>query len=614
MRLALVTVLALFLPGHALAAGATPTGAMRDSTHAAPWYAAPPVYLPLDQVLSFRTAEWGPGIDATTNRPDWTGDIQLHHTGLFGDQRSVNDFQVPEDSGLEVRGVDCDGAGLEGRNCRVRIGLAAGAQEGIYETEVLDRISGKTQRVRVAFFLPRWEYETVPAPNFRIANPPTNPAFERRIFTLRNVGNGFGDAFPNISIPGGSLAFAIDGIYCEGPGRTNRPDPGAACYIAISYIALHDTGLQSATLQAAYDRGGRIETAVLSLTGQATGMVGCASCHIWQERRARRLSGQPFYPFIGQDGQLRWTGTPLVLDPCSPGTANPNPAACPPGSTNGPLPGDPTATPIGGNPTDLDWLAFIANKQYAPATSLAVVGSPNLGVNAAGAPAGTQIRSAWNRLTLTNSGNIDIVLDASAGIAVSSDSPQRVETDRHTCPGMRLRPGESCSIDVRFVHTSNGTISRTFVAANLPQGVPAPAPRLLSGTATGFLSLRLIGSPATVNTNANGAIIGTTIISPVLQIEVRNISNAPITIGDVVPTGTGPEPIIISACRNTVLAANSSCFVQVRFSHTTNGTLSRTFALQGVASQHTDSGPVTLTSTASGFVAAQTPPLPPPAP
>lgn len=101
------------------------------------------------------------------------------------------------------------------------------------------------------------------------------------------------------------------------------------------------------------------------------------------------------------------------------------------------------------------------------------------------------MRSAWNRLTLTNSGNIDIQLDASSGIAVSSDSPQRVETDRHICPGARLRPGESRSIDVRFVHASNGTISRTFVGTGPPQGVPAPAPRQLSGVATGFLSLEL---------------------------------------------------------------------------------------------------------------------------
>jgi hypothetical protein len=267
-------------------------------------------------VLPFQIAEWGPGIDTATNRPDWEAQMQLRHTGLFGDQRSVEDFEIPPDSGLEIRGLDCDGTGLSGRVCNVRLGLAAGAQEGIYETEVRDRISGQSQRVRVAFFLPRWEYEPEPSPNFRIVNPPTNPAFERRIFTLRNVGNGFGDAFPQISVPGGSLAFAVDGIYCEGPGRSSRPDPGATCYIAVSYIALHNTGPQRATLQAAYDRGGRPEAALLAMTGQATGMYGCASCHIWQERRARRLAGLPFYPFMGADGQIRWTGNALDLDPC----------------------------------------------------------------------------------------------------------------------------------------------------------------------------------------------------------------------------------------------------------------------------------------------------------
>jgi hypothetical protein len=613
MRLALAALLALLVPGQALAAGAGPSGMAWDSTHPAPWSGAPPVFLSLEQVLPFRLAEWGPGIDATTNRPDWEAQIQLRQTGLFGDQRSAQDFEIPPDSGIEIRGLDCDGAGLSGRACNVRLGLAAGAQEGIYETEVRDRISGQSQRVRVAFFLPRWEYESVPAPSFRITSPPTNPAFQRRIFTLRNVGNGFGDAFPEISIPSGSLAFAVDGIFCEGPGRSSRPDPGASCYIAISYIALHDTDLQSATLQAAYDRGGRLETALLAMTGQATGMVGCADCHIWQQRAERRRTGQPFYPFVGSDGQIRWTGNALVLDPCSPGSANPNPAACPPGSTGGPLPPDPSEIPIGGNPTDIDWLTFIANKQYAPATSLAVVGTPNLGVNAGGAAAGTQIRSAWNRLTLTNSGNIDIQLDGSAGITVSSDSPQRVETDRHTCPGARLRPGESCSIDVRFVHAGNGTVARTFVVAGLPQGVPAPPARLLTGVATGYLSLRLTGEPsASLSFNANGAIIGTQVNSPPIVLRLQNISNTSVTVGDVEPTGTGPTPILNSTCRNATLAPNASCNVLVSFTHTANGTLSRTFAVQGTPTQATDSGPLTVSSIASGFVTAPPPPPPPP--
>jgi hypothetical protein len=579
----------------------------RDSTHPAPWSGAPPVFLPLEQVLPFRVAEWGPGIDAATNRLDWEAQMQLRHTGLFGDQRSAEDFEIPSDSGLEIRGLDCDGAGLSGRACNVRIGMAAGAPEGIYETEVRDRISGQTKRVRVAFFLPRWEYEPDPSPNFRIASPPTNPAFQRRIFTLRNVGNGFGDAFSEISIPGGSLAFVVDGIFCEGPGRSSRPDPGAACHIAISYIALHNTGLQSATLQAAYDRGGQPETALLAMTGQATGMVGCASCHIWQERRQRRLTGQPFHPFVGADGQIRWTSNALVLDPCSPGSANPNPAACPPGLTGGPLPPAPSKAPIDGSPTDVDWLAFIANKQYAPATNLAVVGTPTLGVNAGGAAAGTQIRSAWNHLTLTNSGNVDIQLDGSAGISVSSDSPQRVETDRHTCPSARLRPGESCSIDVRFVHAGNGLVTRTFFGTGLPQGVPAPTPLQLNGTASGYLSLRLTAMPSSVSVNANNAPVGPAILSPKMVLELRNLSNAPIAVGDVVPTGSGPEPIVNSTCHNVTLAAGAACNIQVRFSHTANGSLSRSFAVQGVATQHADSGPVTLTSTASGF---STPPVP----
>jgi hypothetical protein len=163
---------------------------------------------------------------------------------------------------------------------------------------------------------------------------------------------------------------------------------------------------------------------------------------------------------------------------------------------------------------------------------------------------------------------------------------------------------------VRFVHTGNGFVTRTFVGTGLPQGVPAPNPVQLNGTASGYLSLRLTAMPASVSVNANNAPVGTAILSPTMVIELRNISNTSIAVGDVAPTGSGPEPIIVnSTCRNATLEAGAACTVQVRFSHTANGSLSRSFAVQGVATQHADSGPVTLTSTASGFM---TPPPPSP--
>jgi hypothetical protein len=155
---------------------------------------------------------------------------------------------------------------------------------------------------------------------------------------------------------------------------------------------------------------------------------------------------------------------------------------------------------------------------------------------------------------------------------------------------------------VRFVHTGNGFVTRTFVGTGLPQGVPAPNPVPLNGTASGYLSLRLTAMPASVSVNANNAPVGTAILSPTMVIELRNISNASIAVGDVAPTGSGPEPIINSTCHNATLSAGAACYLQVRFSHTANGSLSRSFAVQGVATQHADSGPVTLTSTASGFI------------
>jgi hypothetical protein len=150
----------------------------------------------------------------------------------------------------------------------------------------------------------------------------------------------------------------------------------------------------------------------------------------------------------------------------------------------------------------------------------------------------------------------------------------------------------------------------------------------LTGTASGYLfslELKALG-PTWIATHFPNTPVGTHRLSPKMTLEVRNVANVSLVVDDVFPTGTGPaEPVISNnTCRNVQLGPGATCTVDVQFYHADNGDASRSFIVRGRALRHPnsesasdsalvpDSGPVTLTSTASGFVPSQPPPSVPP--
>lgn len=69
----------------------------------------------------------------------------------------------------------------------------------------------------------------------------------------------------------------------------------------------------------------------------------------------------------------------------------------------------------------------------------------------------------------------------------------------------------------------------------------------------------MTGQPSASNTlNAAGAVIGTPVNAPAIVLHLRNVTNAPIAVGDVVPAGTGATPIVASTCPSARRARRSS--------------------------------------------------------
>jgi len=159
--------------------------------------------------------------------------------------------------------------------------------------------------------------------------------------------------------------------------------------------------------------------------------------------------------------------------------------------------------------------------------------------------------STAQTVTLTNSGPITLTISS---IAASGDFLQK-----NNC-GSSLPAGESCTIKVGFKPTAKGTrTGELIITDNAPD---SPQTVTLTGTGT-VVEL----SPTSLNFGDQR--VGT--ISPPQTVRLTNTGSTPLSIRGIAIVGNNFSDFVESTTCGSIVPANSSCAIDVRFRPTATG-------------------------------------------
>lgn len=154
-------------------------------------------------------------------------------------------------------------------------------------------------------------------------------------------------------------------------------------------------------------------------------------------------------------------------------------------------------------------------------------------------------------VTLTNTGSGTLII---SGIAVSGQF-----TQTNTC-GSSVAPGASCTITVKFIPRSKGTLTgKVSVADNAPG---SPQNVALSGTGT-YIQL----APSTINFGSQP--VGT--MSLPKRITMTNKGSTSVSITSISITGSNSGDFAQTNNCGSSLASGASCFISVTFAPSAKG-------------------------------------------
>lgn len=208
-------------------------------------------------------------------------------------------------------------------------------------------------------------------------------------------------------------------------------------------------------------------------------------------------------------------------------------------------------------------IALSAYAQKSP--TLAWSGSANYGNVDIG-------QSSSHTLTLTHSG---AALDAAAtnlSLALTSSSSNQFSILSHTCP-TTLNPGNSCTVNVRFLASTTGSASATLRASSSEVGntdLPLSATGIDSST-------RLV--PSITSLNFSSRLVGVSVDTDITVSntstagDAQNVSIGNPSSGSPWTLGASPSP-----CGTTLANANS-CVIRLNYNPTATGSTSGTVTL-----------------------------------
>lgn len=172
--------------------------------------------------------------------------------------------------------------------------------------------------------------------------------------------------------------------------------------------------------------------------------------------------------------------------------------------------------------------------------------------------------SPTQRTTLTNRGSAPLTVDE---VTITGPANADYDVMRSTCPGVRLEPGSSCTVDMAFTPITTGRrAARLGVSHSAPDGGSAAN---LTGTGLAPSEdvtlqpdpLKFGNQVATTHSRAREATL-------------TNRGSEPIDVRGVTITRlAGPDyRVTRTTCRNVRLSPGDSCTVSVRFTPATLGT------------------------------------------
>lgn len=165
--------------------------------------------------------------------------------------------------------------------------------------------------------------------------------------------------------------------------------------------------------------------------------------------------------------------------------------------------------------------------------------------------------SAYQLVQVTNTGNSPLLTLRAAFTGVNASEFTRFTLGVLNNCTLRLNPGLSCNIAVRFRPTATGARSATMnVLSNDPSNPSVPV--ALSGTG--------IQPAASISPNPVdfGAVPVFTAVTQ--TVTLTNSGTAPLTVNNVLVSGVNfTKPAAADTCRGTTLQPGASCTVDVRF-------------------------------------------------
>lgn len=160
--------------------------------------------------------------------------------------------------------------------------------------------------------------------------------------------------------------------------------------------------------------------------------------------------------------------------------------------------------------------------------------------------------SATRVLSLSNSGTAALAISS---IAISSDRANAF-AQTNNCPAT-LAPGAACSVTVSFTPRTAESFAATLTVSDSAPGSPRNVP--LNGNAVGSLSLTL--SPAAIDFGMQKLQYR----SDTQTLQLANSTSQPVTISQMIITGTNAADFSLASMCPTSLPAGQSCSVYVVF-------------------------------------------------
>lgn len=188
-------------------------------------------------------------------------------------------------------------------------------------------------------------------------------------------------------------------------------------------------------------------------------------------------------------------------------------------------------------------------------------------INFGNQPVGSS--SAAQSLSFSNDGNVAITI---TGFNAGGNQPTEFAIGNDNCSGRLLAVNESCTTSFRFTPTTSGSRSASLSVNSSPAQNGATASFSLQGVGT-EASASL--SPASLSFAAQA--VGS--YSLAQSITLSNTGNAALTISSIAATGDFSQT---SHC-GLVLAAGSSCTIDVSFAPTATGSRSGTLSVTSSA-------------------------------